>query len=138
VVVLGAGDGDERVQVLPGELVLDEDPAGGGGGFVDRLDLPHEVPEGGGAGHGDEAHLPADVPQRAVARPRRDPAREAAEQLHLAQPRLLVPRHRGRPRARAARVPRRGRAGPGGHHRRRRGRNQGNRRPRERWWRERG
>jgi hypothetical protein len=87
-VVVG-GDGDEGVEVVLGQLVLEGRPGGPGGeergrGLGERGD---EGGEGGrGAREGHDAGLPADVAQLAVPRARQDAAAEAAHETHLRAP----------------------------------------------------
>ncbi|CAN6211963.1 unnamed protein product [Urochloa humidicola] len=94
-VVVG-GDGDERVEVVLGQLVLERRP-GHAVGEEGRGDLGERGDEGGVGGRGpregDDAGLPADVAQLAVPRARQDAAAEAAHEAHLRAP---MRRMRGR------------------------------------------
>lgn len=81
VEVLVGGDGDEGVEVLVGELVLEREGAaaeeGAGEAGVD-------IGEGGVAVHGHDPGLPAEVAEGLVGRARDDPAAEAAHQAETA------------------------------------------------------
>ena len=81
VEILGGGDGDERVEALVGELVLDGEVRARGAA-VGVGEAREEVLQRHPARHGHDPGVAAGVPQRPVPGPRQDAAAEAAQKLH--------------------------------------------------------
>lgn len=79
--VLGGGHGDEGVEVLIGELVLDRDRDGGTAREVSVGDLGDDVGQSRGPDDRDDPGVPAGVSERPVAGSAEDAAAEATEEL---------------------------------------------------------